>query len=397
MSDPRLQIVDHVLLRQATDYLTALAFDRTLPQAGSDHPEWLAAIKDASGIHGLGAYLGLRVIAGEIDVPEPIANWLTGQVERNRERLTRLRTEMLATLAALNERGFAAMPVKGGALLLDSVESVLWRSYADIDLLVPGGNERELDLHLALAHAGYCLAGESWKHRHYRACAPGPPLVIGDGEHPDNPRDVEVHEAVIEMFRGFAWNLTPQLLADPVERAGWPAPLDRAMALHLAVHASISALEGTSRAINLIDLARAIGRVGPMPVYLATRDAGLRRHARFLYPAVALAARETGDPECESLRELLEPHVPHPMVNWAASVSLYHVSWAGRHDRGALDRHAIWAHTRRDRARMLAHTLLPSPAVLASEGDAGSGIADVIVGYGQHYRRLGGRIRSRVR
>jgi len=224
LSDLRTTVSDQELLRQATDYLTALAFDRELPNVAHDHTDWLVAVKEASAIHGLGAYLGLRVEAGEIAPPEPVREWLAGQVERNRERLTRMRAELLETLAVLDERGFPAMPIKGGALLLDSVEAVLWRSFADLDLLVPGVDERLQDLNLALAHAGFCLDGVSWKHRRYTSCAPGPSLVIGDGEHPDNPRDIEVHEAVVEMFRGFDWDLTPYLLADTSERDGWSVP-----------------------------------------------------------------------------------------------------------------------------------------------------------------------------
>ena len=392
MNDPRTSESDRALLQQATEYVTTLAFGRPLPDNAVDRSDWFAAFKVASAIHGLGAYLGMRVQAEEIAPPEPIGDWLVGQVERNRERLTRMRAELLLTLAALDERGFRALPVKGGALLLESVEAVVWRSFADLDVLVPGAGERLQELNLALAHAGYCLNSVSWKHRRYTACTPGPPLVIGDGEHPDHPRDVEVHEAVVEMFRGFRWDLTPHLLAAPDERAGWPAPSERAMALHLAVHASISALEGTARAINLIDLARAVGRVGVMPVYLATRDAGLNRHARFVYPAVALTARETGDSVCRELRQMLAPHVPAAMVEWAETVSLYHISWAGRHDRPAFDRHELWARSRVERARMLAHTLLPAPAVLASEQGAGAGPLAVVKGYGRHYRRLAWRL-----
>ncbi len=392
MNDPRATTSDPELLRNATEYVTALAFDRELPTVAVDEDGWFAAVKEASAIHGLGSYLGLRVETGKIAPPEPVAGWLVGQVERNRERLTLMRAELLETLAALDERGYTAMPIKGGALLLESVEAVLWRSFADLDVLVPGSGERTQDLNLALAHAGYCLDGVSWKHRRYTACAPGPPLVIGDGEHPDNPRDVEVHEEIVEMFRGFRWDLTSYLLAETSELASRQVPSQRAMALHLATHASISALEGTARAIQLIDLARAVGQVGAMPIYLATRDAGLNRFARFVYPAIALAARETRDSACEALRQMLEPFVPAAMVAWAETVSLFHISWAGRHDRAALDRHQLWARSRAERVRMLAHTLLPTPAILASDDGAGAGPVAIVKGYGRHYRRLAGRL-----
>lgn len=393
MSDPRSTVTDPSLLRLATEYVTALAFDRPPPEVSLAQPSMLAAMKEASGIQGLGPWLGLRVQVSEIAPPEPVASWLAGQVERNRERLTRMRVELLETLAALAERGFTVMPVKGGALLLESVEAMVWRPFADLDLLVTGAGERVQDLDLALARAGYCFDSASWKHRTYTSCAPRPPLVIGDGEHPDNPRDVEIHNSVVEMFRGFTWDLTPYLRAEPSEIGGWHVPSDRAMALHLAVHASISALEGTARAINLIDLARAVKIVGPMPVYLATRDAGLNQHARFVYPAVAFTARETGDPASEQLRQMLAPFVPVGMVDWAERVSLYHISWAGRHDHPALDRHRLWARNRGDRARMLAHTLLPAPSVLASEQRADTGPLAIMRGYGRHYRRLSRRLR----
>ncbi|HEX5164579.1 MAG TPA: nucleotidyltransferase family protein [Thermomicrobiales bacterium] len=383
---------DPALLRAATEYVTALALDGPHDGAWIDQPRGFEALKEASSIHGVGPLLGLRVEAGEIAPPDPLASWLVEQVSRNRTRLTRMRAELLETLAALAERGFVAMPLKGGALLLESVERVVWRTFADLDLLVLDTADRRQDLDLALAHAGYCLGGVSWKHRSYSACAPGPPLVIGDGEHPDNPRDVEVHAAVVEMFRGFRWDLTPLLLREPGERAGRQVPSDAALALHLAIHASVSILEGTAKAINLIDLARAIELVGPMPLYLAARDAGLATHARFLYPAAALTARETHNPNCLALSDMLRPWVTAQMAGWAEAVSLYHISWAGRDDRSALDRYGLWARSRAERARMLATTLLPAPSVLASENLGGTGPISVAKGYGRHYRRLASRI-----
>jgi hypothetical protein len=392
LSDPRLIGTDPLLLRDAMDYVAALALDRQVEVPIAEQPGWFEAVKVASAIHGVGPLLGLRVEAGEIAPPEPVAVWLVGQVRRNRLRLERMRSELLETLAALAERGFSAIPLKGGALLLDSVERVIWRTFADLDLLVPDGAERRQDLDLALAHAGYCLGSVSWKHRSYSSCAPGPPLVIGDGEHPDNPRDIEIHTEVVEMFRGFRWNLTPFLLREPAEQAGWRVPSDEALALHLAVHASVSMLEGTAKAINLIDLARAIEGVGSMPPYLATRDAGLSAHARFVYPAVALAARETGEPACIALSDLLAPWVPERMIDWAGTVSLFHISWAGRDVGPTMGRYGLWARGRADRARMLFGTLLPRPAVLASDGTPGTGPVAIARRYGRHYRKLVSRV-----
>jgi hypothetical protein len=382
------------LLPAATDYVLGLAFGRPVPDPASIDDDWLAAFREASGIHGLGPYLGLRVTAGEIAPPAPISTWLVEQVERNRARLRRMRAELDVTLDSLRRSGIEAIPLKGAAMLACDVDGLVWRSIGDLDLLVRDVHERELDL--AVAHAGYCLAAASWKHRRYAPCASGAPLVLNDGEHPDNPRDLEVHADVVEMFRGFRWDLTPWLAGALAEGGGYQVPNDQAMTLHLAVHASISILEGTARAIQLIDLVRAVGRSGTDTLLQVVNATGADTHARFVYPAVALAARETSDPSCACLAGQLAPHVAPAMRDWIAAVSLYHVSWAGRHDRVALDRHAIWARSRADRARMLRHTLLPSPAVLASETTSFTGVAGAVRAYRRHYARLARRATART-
>jgi hypothetical protein len=61
----------------------------------------------------------------------------------------------------------------------------------------------------------------------------------------------------------------------------------------------------------------------------------------------------------------------------------------------ALDRHAIWSRSRADRVRMLRHTLLPSPSVLASDAGAIDGIGGLTRAYGRHYRRLAWRAAPR--
>jgi hypothetical protein len=373
-----------LLLPAATAYVTALAFDHPILEAPIADPDWFAAFREASGIHGLGPYLGLRVVAGEIAPPEPMRAWLIGQVERNRTRLNRMRDELDTTLAALRRAGIDAMPIKGAAMLLSGADDLVWRSTGDLDLLVRGVSNRELDL--AVAHAGYCLAAASWKHRHYGPCAPRPPLVLNDGEHPNNPRDLEIHAAVAEMFRGFRWDLT-RLLLDGADRCDDVAvPNASAMALHLAVHSSISILDGQARAIQLIDLMRAIDRVGPGCLVSAAKRTGMSEHARFIYPSVTLAARESGNAACAAVASALRPFVTATMATWVERVSLYDISYPALAEGPQVDRFAIWARSPWERARMLQHRLVPSPAVLAGHAHTGSG--PVTVQYLRHYRHL---------
>lgn len=384
--------IDPVLLRAASDYLMAITFDRPRPIAGPDDTAWLAAFREASGIHGLGPFLGLRIERGELDLPAPLDSWLRQQTQNNRIRQQRMHAELLTALEVLADAGFHPMPLKGAALLLAQPDGIPWRAMSDLDLLVSYENVRALDL--ALAHAGYCLHSTSWKHRRYTTCAPGPPLIFNDGEHPDNPRDLEIHASLVEMFRGFRWDLTPLLLADAAASPlpDVSVPSDGAMSVHLAVHTTSGLLENSSRAIHLIDLARALDLAGIDPLIRAARAAGIETHARFLYPALAVAARETGNAHCQAAAALLAPFVTPAMRNWSATVSLYTVSWAGRHDRALLDRVAIWTSTPLDRARMLSHTVLAMPDRIDAPNVVRDGLLEIPRRYLRHYRHLLRRI-----
>jgi hypothetical protein len=215
-------------------------------------------------------------------------------------------------------------------------------------------------------------------------------LILNDGEHPENPIDVEVHDRVVEMFRGFQWDLSPILETAPLATAisGLLAPNPGAISLHAAVHTTVALLHGTARAIQLIDLARSLEISGTAPVIEAVRDAGIERHARFVYPSIAFTARETGSLPCVTIRDLLAPFVPEAMRAWTATASLTNVSWSNRRDRASFDRSAVWSISPTDRARMLSYTLLPQPAWIA-DIDGGLGGPAAIPGrYARHYYQL---------
>jgi hypothetical protein len=369
-----------------------LTFNRPLAHDLTIDDPYRLAFRQASSIHRVGPLLGLRVECGRLRIDPELDEWLLEQARRNRARLSIMQREMETTFAALRSECIESMPLKGAAMLLraDTPEELAWRPAADIDLLVTSISDRALDL--SLADAGYCLRAASWKHRTYGPCRPAPPTEFADGEHPDIPFEVETHAAVVEMFRGFRWDLTPYLLSESLVAGNTRLPNDRAMGLHLAVHASMSLLEGQGRAIQLVDLARALHDVEPAWLIGVVRDAGLREHARFVYPAVALAARETGEAVCEEVAAALRWYVPERMVAWLASVSLYDASWLARDERATLDRLGIWAHSAFERARMLGHTLVPTPAELGSSQADGTGLLAVLDAYRRHYGVLISRV-----
>jgi hypothetical protein len=383
------------LRRRVTLQLTDIIFQSPGKPSIPDDPCWGDAFRFVSLVHGVGPLLGLRVEASEFDLGDPLNDWAVQQHARNRDRLARMREELLTTLRAFARAGIEAVPLKGAALLLADPASVSWRPMADLDLLVR--HPETLAVALAYAHAGYCLQESTWKHRTYGPCDAGERPLHTDGEHLDNPRDIESHQAVVELFRGSRWDLTPWLVANLAEAEGFPVPGKQAMALHLAVHASVGMLESTSRMIHLVDLLQRLDAAELGAIRTAVSRAGARRHARFVYPALAMAAQFSERADLKELVGWLESGVPPGMAAWVRRVGFDEVSWFARHDRGVLDRAAVWAHGRRDQLGMLAATLLPSPGYLASAGYRGEGPIAVAGWYGRHYRHLCRRVAGRIR
>lgn len=375
------------ILRRATQDIADIVFRRPLLDVpGRTTREYAIAFRQLAMLHGVSALLGLRVEAGEHVLDDALSAWLREETAINRDRLTRARRVLDETLLGFSRRKIDAIPLKGAAMLLDGVEALAWRVVGDIDLLVGGASSRELDL--AVAHAGYCLRGSSWKHRVYQACTPTSWSWTGLATSRDFPLDIELHPAVQEHFRGTHWDVTAHIRAGLVTSRGVLTPDDRAMALHLAIHASVSILEGFGRMIQLVDLERILSRVDADALLEPVYAAGPGARARFVFPAVALVARETGNPVARDIAHALRGHVPPALDRWSANVSLYDISYVGRFERRALDRGDLWATSRLDRARMLAATLAPAPAMLASEQFAGEGPFTLVRAYPRYYAGL---------
>ena len=109
-----------------------------------------------------------------------------------------------------------------------------------------------------------------------------------DGEHPDNPRRVELHVEVKRHLWGWATDddLTDALWrgAERGEILGQPASLPRPPDLlaHLAIHATSDLLVGRGRLVQWLDLAVVAPRVGGL-------GDGDLPHPRLAYPSLRLA------------------------------------------------------------------------------------------------------------
>ena len=205
------------------------------------------------------------------------------------------------------------------------------------------------------------------------------------GEHPDHPRDIESHPRVVEMMRGMRWDITGWITNNLEDIDGRQIPDDRAMTLHLAVHASLSALDSRLRMVQIVDLLKQLERTGPGPIVAAVRKSGPLYHARFVYPALALAARANDDEQLAAALDYLRPYVPSEMVGWIESASYYDLSWSTRHSHPVDEDSSRWAVTLRDRARLALNAVAPLPRDLSGRY-SGEGLRAIAGWYPAYYR-----------
>ncbi|MEZ4523584.1 MAG: nucleotidyltransferase family protein [Thermomicrobiales bacterium] len=376
--------------RSIVDWLESVAFDSDAVAAPPGHAA-PGDIIEQMAIHGLGPLLGERVSSGEISISPEVDEFAANQVERNRQRLELLGDDLERLLAAFDRDGIEAIPLKGSAMLLERPDEISWRPMADIDLLVRHPVQQQVNL--AYAHAGYCLpanystglSGLTWKHLHYQYCEYEWPAVGEPGEHPDHPRDVESHPRVVEMLRGFRWDITGWITNNLREVNGHAVPDDRAMSLHLAVHASISALESRLRMVQIVDLLRQLERTGPAPIMAAVRKSGPLHHARFVYPALALAARHSNNTLLGEAVDWLRPYVPPEMGAWIDDASFHDLSWSTRMDHPLAGDRGRWAVNLRERGQLALSSLLPLPRDLSGRY-SGEGMRAIAGWYASYYR-----------
>jgi hypothetical protein len=162
-------------------------------------------------------------------------------------------------------------------------------------------------------------------------------VVAVDGEHPDNPRRIELHTEVRRHL--WTWvdddDLTGFLWAGALEATvlGEPAvlPLPPALRAHLAIHATSDLLMARGRLIQWLDLADVAGGLSGTAGRLPGIDpvdslelAGVP-HPRLVYPALRLAARRLAGrlpPDAMPGLAALEARVPVRLARWAENVPL---------------------------------------------------------------------------
>ncbi|OGO54532.1 MAG: hypothetical protein A2V84_00555 [Chloroflexi bacterium RBG_16_70_13] len=284
------------------------------------------ALRRLIAAHGLAPFLARDPAAIEVvaALPDDLRAWLAVQDEHNRLRIGRLLEELGAALQAFAAAGLPVMPLKGAVLATRPGADPFRRPMADLDLLV-----RAVDLEasrMTLASLGYRKRPDRTRRpTHDTFELPGNDAVVtAGGEHPDNPRRIELHTEARRHLWGWVDDddLTGHLWAGATEAKvlGEPAilPSAAAFAAHLAIHATSDLLLARGRLRQWLDLAE----VGGPP---AGPDLAGAPHPRLIYPALRLAARRLPDRFAAGGPGglvVLAGLVPERLARWAAGVPL---------------------------------------------------------------------------
>jgi len=329
---------------------------------------WADIVRSAEAI-GVGALLSHSL---QRSAPSPARADLVDLARRTRLRGDRLLAERRAAGFALSWAGVAHLWLKGAWLAEIHYPEPAARPMADLDLLVRQGDlEAASD---ALGTLGYRPAGRTWKHTIFRL--PGNSSIVdARGEHPDNPRPVEVHTRLVAAVRGIGLEMPHPLgmgnrstvTRSPGAGAGDGAgggvvAADVARAAQLVAHASTDAVELSCRPIAFIDLALAMADQ-PWATWSALLDTfGSHRGARCAWPALSIAARELPGSVPPAVLARLAPLVRPSLRAWAARQDIWSVSRAARGSEARTGARVlrIWPIDAGERLRMMRFMLWPA-------------------------------------
>lgn len=284
---------------------------------------------------------------------------LEDAAKRTVARGRRLADEQAALDAALDRAELPGVWLKGSWFSGEAVyPDPLLRPRADLDLYLPEALWGRAAA--VLEGLGYRPAQRSWKHAVWLSA--DHQVVDLRGEHPSNPRPVELHPHLGEGFRGLRLDLDADAPRPPARR------LSSGVALtHLAAHATVSMLERRLRLVQLLDLALLARRLAPEDEARTTMIGSRPGAARFLWPSLALTARLSPSPALQRLVAALEPGVAAPLRRWLDAQDVDLLSWPGRDDarRPLLEIPGIWPAGAAEQATVWRAILAPPPELLA--------------------------------
>jgi hypothetical protein len=235
--------------------------------------------------HGIAGRL--RTLGGTSPdvLPPAVADAVAREATQLDRRAARLAEAFDTVGRAAAAAGLALAPLKGTVLRLTHYRDGSHRPSADLDLLTAPADRAAWTA--LLRDLGYTRIVSDGRHTSFTR--PDDRPAAAEGEHPDHPCPIEVHEHLVEHVLGARVDITAAYRAGLVERTlrGVPAlvPGPSAEALHLVQHAASSMLDRGLRLVQVLDVAI----LDDAP---ATRDLLRRELGVAAWAVVALAERD---------------------------------------------------------------------------------------------------------
>jgi hypothetical protein len=335
--------------------------------AGWDEVAWEAA-RWAIQVHGIGPLLHQSLSgkpAAEALHPR-LRSYLAEQYRLSGERVALLLGELAELLHACHSAGIEVVPLKGAVLAAHYYAEPGLRPMNDLDVLVHPQDEP--GLLVLLERLGYQPVARSWKHFELARPEGRGPIVSWEGEHPANPRGLDLHIRLGEQFWGLHYDLTPAAWAgaEPGTLLGVEAQLMRPAALlhHLAVHASSDTIARRVRLLHLHDIALVARKLDDQGWQQILAWAAQQREQRLIYPALAFTNRYYPVVPAAVLRDL-RAGMPPALLHHLDESELDRFSFCNTAPTALGDR-LLWFRPGRERAVALRHMLLPDAGEIAN-------------------------------
>jgi hypothetical protein len=334
--------------------------------AGWNADDWEAA-RWSIQVHGIAPLLdqAFESSPNRAALPERLRTYLAQQRRLSGQRVVRLLDDLVAILQAAGRHGIRVAPLKGSLLATNYYDEPGLRPMNDLDLLVhPADEARMLAI---LTELGYRKIARGWKHIALSRSDGAGPIVSYEGEHPDNPRSVELHVRVAEQFWGIRYDLTSEAWAGsaPETLLGAQAQVLQPAALlhHLAVHASSDTIARRLRLLHLHDIALVVGRVDRVGWDEIVRAVQARHEERLVYPALLLTSRYYPVIPTDVLATL-RLGVPAALLRHLDESALDRLSFCNTAPTTLAEK-LCWFRPGRERIGAIRHMIIPDPNEMA--------------------------------
>jgi len=176
---------------------------------------------------------------------------------------------------------------------------------------------------------------------------------------------VELHYHVREEYAGLAYNVAPLLWESAQMGTLWqdhqaPLPTHEALLQHVCAHATSDMLIQRGKLMQLLDIKVVAQRMSDEAWQRFLHDAQAN-HARFIYPALALAKRYALAPVPPQVLDTLQSQCPAALGAWVERSTMADVSESNPRLRDGigLELAALLADSPAEKGRMWARSLFP--------------------------------------